>query len=150
MLLMPPCLSFHPTGQHPELLTCEIGRFHTKVIPPTHMFSTDVARQSRIAQTSCLVAYFSQFLPAFPQWWDFSPALLFYRMRTLPLHFIDYIDLYFRNFREESPTFGKVLLSYGSEIHALIQRASATSLVPCEVRSFQYTVEETTKQESKR
>lgn len=144
-------VSLPPTGQPPELLGCETGSFPSKVSPPAHIFSIDVPRQPRIAQTSCLAAYFAQFLPAFPQWRDCSPALLFYRMgRRLPLHFIDHIDLYLRNFKEESPTSRKVLWSQGSESHTLIQQASATSLVPCEVRAAQYRVEETTKQESKR
>lgn len=140
-----------PTEQHSELLTCEIERFPSKVTPPAHMFSIDVPKQSRVAHTSCLAAYFAQVLPAFPQWWYCSPALLFYRMRRrLPLHFIEYTDLHLRNLKEESPTFRKVFLSHGSEIHTLIQQASAISLVPCKVRSFQYRVEETMKQESKK
>lgn len=81
--------STYNSTPHPELLTCEIRRFCSKVTPPAHVFSIDIPRQSRIAQTSCLTAYLAQFLPAFPQWWDCSPALLFYRMRRLPLHFID-------------------------------------------------------------
>ena len=66
------------------------------------------------------------------------------------LTWFHYVDLYLRNLKEESPKFRKVLPSHRSEIHTLIQQASATSLLPCEVRSSQYRAEETTKQESKR
>ena len=88
LLLMPPCLSFHLQG-NTQSSSCEIRRFPSKVTPSAHMFSIDVPRQSRIAQTSCLAVYFAQFLPAFPQWWDCSPALLFYSNRNVTVE-IDY------------------------------------------------------------
>lgn len=51
------CLSFHLQGD--ALPVCDTGRFPSKVIPPSHRFSSDGPRQSRTAQTSCLAAYFA-------------------------------------------------------------------------------------------
>jgi len=52
------------------------------------------------------------------------------RVLSLQNSALFFIDLYFRNFEKESPTFGKALLSHGAEIHAPSQQASATLLSP--------------------
>lgn len=125
---------------------CEMGRFPGKVISPFHMFSNDGPRQSRTAWTSCLAAYFAV-SPCFSTVVGLQSSFIFYRvMRRLPLRVISYIDLYLRHFKEESPTFKKLLLSHGSEIHTFIQHT--ISLVPSEVQSSQIKVGETRKQES--
>lgn len=69
------CLSFHLQGD--TLPVCDTGRFPSKVIPPSHRFSSDGPRQSRTAQTSCL-QHTLQSVPAFPQWWVCSPAFFFF------------------------------------------------------------------------